>query len=137
MKVRSIKATLVTLSAVAFLAFAPAHAHAFSLKRLLNPFKVSVSSVLHPFHIGYLFSKITGTNPVALVPGDALLHSERRWVRDPKTNDWAKYSWELEDTVAPAPLHPSDLVRPPSSIPPGPIVVAPPCQRGGAGITPC
>lgn len=138
-KIRTFKGALATLTAVAFLAFTPAKAEAFSLKRLLNPFKVSVSSVLHPFHIGYLFGKVTGTNPVAFVPGDALLYSERRWVRDPKTNDWTKYSWELEDTVQPAPLfpNPNDLVRPPSVIPPAPVVVAPPCQRGGAGITPC
>lgn len=139
MKIRRLKLSLVAVAATAIMAFTPVHAEAFSLKRLLNPFKVGVSSVLHPFHVGYLFGKVTGTNPVRFVPTDSLIPSERRWIKDPVTNDWTKYSWELEDTVQPAPLYPNpnDLVRPPSVLPPPPTVVTPPCQRGGPGITPC
>ena len=139
LKIRNMKITLAAVIAAGFLAFAPVQAHAFSLKRLLNPFNVGMASVLNPFHLVYKFNQITGANPARFIPGDALIPTERRWVRDPKTNDWTKYSWELEDAVPPAPLYPypTDSVRPPVVNPPAPVVVTPPCQRGGPGITPC
>lgn len=139
---RRIKATLVGLTACAFLVFAPAPAQAFSLKWLLNPFNAGVSSILNPFHPVYKFNQLTGANPIRFIPGDALIPSERRWIRDPKTDDWKKYSWELEDTVPPiqaVPVitNPVDIVRPPITTPPAPVIVTPSCQRGGSGITPC
>lgn len=138
-KVRKVKGTLVILTVAAFMLLQPAKAEAFSLKRLLNPFKVGVSSVLHPFHLFYKVNKIVGSNPVKFIPGDSLVPSERRWVKDPSTNNWDKYSWELDDNVPPVqqiPDLPDITPRPPIS-PPAPIVVTPPCQRGGPGITPC
>lgn len=138
-KIRNMKITLAAVIAAGFLAFAPVQAHAFSLKRLLNPFNVGMASVLNPFHLVYKFNQVTGSNPARFIPGDALIPTERRWVKDPSTNNWTKYSWENEDQipVLPSLPNPGDFVRPPSPIPPAPVIVTPPCQRGGAGITPC
>ena len=139
MKIRRLKLSMVAVAAAAFMALTPVHAEAFSLKRLLNPFNVGMASVLNPFHLVYKFNKVTGANPARFIPGDALIPTERRWVKDPSTNNWTKYSWENDDQipVLPSLPDPGDFVRPPSPIPPAPVIVAPPCQRGGPGITPC
>ena len=140
MKMKKLKQILAISTASTFLLLGSPKAEAFSFKRLLNPFNVGVSSVLHPFHIVYKVNRITGGNPVSFIPGDSLRQGERKWVIDPKTNDWRKYSWENEDQNPPPlidPVNPGDIIRPPISNPPPPVVVSPPCQRGGQGITPC
>lgn len=140
---KKFKQILVISIATTFLALGSPNAEAFSFKRILNPFKVGVSSVLHPFHIVYKINRATGGNPVSFIPGDSLVHSERRWVIDPKTNDWRKYSWELDDQTPPPLFTPTvpeipEPVRPPITPVPPPVVdVTPPCKRGGPGITPC
>lgn len=137
---KKLKKILAISIASTFLLFGGGKAEAFSLKRLLNPFNVGVSSILHPFHIVYKVNRMTGGYPVSFIPGDALRHNERRWIIDPKTNDWTKWSWELESNTPPPlydPISP-DTIRPPiTNNPPPPVVVSPPCQRGGQGITPC
>ena len=118
----------------------PTHAEAFSLRKFIaNPFKASINSVLNPFHIVYKLNKAFGHNPTTGIPQVAFTTANERHFKE--TGQW-RWNWEDRDMAAeagppviPDPLRP--IIRPEPIEPPPDVVVAPPCSRGGKGITPC
>jgi hypothetical protein len=116
----------------------PMTSHAFSLKRFLtNPFNVKISNVFHPFYLLYKANKFTGVKPITFIPLASLRPEDTNWKYDPVKHEWEKYSWETNPYVPP-PIYTPDLPEVPiRPNPPPHVVVAPPCQRGGQGITPC
>lgn len=131
------KKILVASAISIVLVTSPASAHAFSLKKFLaNPFKVSISSVLNPFHIVYKLNKITGQNPTAGIPQYAFTPQNAKFFKE--NGEW-RWSWEEETPPILYPVNPPDIIPiepTPRPVPP-PVVVTPPCNRGGPGITPC
>ena len=132
------KKILVASAIAILLTTSPASAHAFSLKKFLaNPFKASISSVLNPFHIVYKLNKMTGQKATAGIAQYAFTRENARFFKE--NGEW-RWSWE-DEKVPPIlyPVNPPDYIpvdNSPRPVPP-PVVVTPPCQRGGPGITPC
>lgn len=125
------KKTLIALSIAAMSAM-PTHAHAFSFK---NIFKRSLSSVLNPFHIVYKLNILIGVKPTTMIPKFAIRDEDRNWQYNYQTNNWDRYTINNTYPPVPPPLYEPDYPARPN--PPAPVIVTPPCQRGGPGITPC
>lgn len=119
----------------------PGQANAFSFKKFIaNPFKASINSVLNPFHVVYKFNTAFGFRHTTGIPREAFTaaNEERfretgQWRWDIKSqNDYWKRP--VQDDFSQPPL----VVRPdPYEPPPTDVVLQPPCNRGGRGITPC
>jgi hypothetical protein len=127
---------IIIASAMAAVMLSPVNANAFSFRKFItNPFKVSISSVLNPFHVVYKFNKITGQNPTAGIPAVAFTPANVDYFK--QTKEW-RWSWEEEPIIL-RPVDPPPYTiptDPPRPIPPE-VTVTPPCKRGGPGITPC
>lgn len=124
----------IILATCALALMIPMSSQAFSLKRFItNPFNVKISSILHPFHLLYKVNTITGAKPISFIPNVSLRQEDTKWKYSYDKHEWEKYSWEINPYIPPIIDNPYDPIRPV----PTPVIVTPPCQRGGQGITPC
>jgi hypothetical protein len=82
-------------------------------------------------------NKFTGAKPTTVIPLVSLRSEDTKWKYAPVKHEWQNYSVETNPYVQPPIYMPDTPDAPIRPIPPPPVIVTPPCQRGGQGITPC
>lgn len=73
------------------------------------------------------------TNPMSFIPNVSLRQEDTKWKYSYDKREWEKYSWGINPYIPQIIDNPYNPGRPV----PTPVIVTPPCQRGGQGITPC
>lgn len=125
---------ILIVGTIAIMMAIPSQANAFSLKRFLsNPLKVSISSVLNPFHLVYKVNKAFGYSPTTGIPRAAFTDDNEKYFRN--TNQW-RWDDQTSENYWKRPIG-DDFHRIDPMVPPPDVITNPPCNRGGKSITPC